>query len=103
MANGGEGSQHAGGADQDVELTPALVQGRAQLVQAVGLAQVQRHEGSVLACRGEDPVVQCFECALRASERHDMGAGFRQAESDGRADAARRAGDQGDTARERFC
>ena len=81
----------------------ALMQGGAQLVQTVSLAQVQRYEGGVLARRGEDAVVQGFERALGASEGHDMRAGFRQAQGDGRADAARRAGDQGDTARERFC
>jgi hypothetical protein len=78
------------------------VDGRAQVVQAVGLAQVQRDQGGVLAGGLQDRVVQGLERALGAGRGDDVGAGLGQAQGDRLADAARGAGDEGDAAGQRL-
>src|SRR5262247_57475 len=85
MAERGQRAKNAGIADHHVEPVDALV-----------VLEVEGYEGGRAAQR-LDRVVELLETADRARERDDMGAGLRQRERGGVADAARGAGDERDT------
>ena len=98
-ADRGDGAEHAGIADQPVELAPALEDRRAQPVDAVAVAQIERHERRFAAGR-LDVVVEFFETAHRARDGDDMRAAAARFERGLIADAAARPGDEDDLARE---
>ena len=102
MAERRERAEHAGIADQDVELAVALVERGAEPVDAVVVLQVERHErrraaggaGSRRRAPRAPPTVRASAttCAPALGERERGGA----------ADAARGAGDQRDAVGEGF-
>src|SRR3954463_1659024 len=94
-------ARHAGIADEDVELAAALMQRRAKPRNAVGVGEAERHQRGAAAVFA-DLVVELFQPALRARHRHDVRAAFGQRNCGGIADAARGAGDEGDTVSEGF-
>src|SRR5262245_35730678 len=96
MAERGQRPKNAGIADQHVEPSETLVQREAEPVDALVVLEVEGYEGG-RAAQGLDRVVELLESADRARERDDMGAGLRQRERGGVADAARGAGDERDT------
>src|SRR5499433_3984794 len=96
MAERGQRAKNAGIANHHVEPPETLVQGKAEPVDALVVLEVERYEGGRAAHR-LDRVVELLESADRARERDDMGAGLRQRERGGVADAARGAGDERDT------
>src|SRR5690606_2147780 len=80
-----------------VEPAEALVERRAEPVDAGVVLEVERHQGRRAALR-LDPVVERLEPADRAGEGNDMGAGSGERQRRGLADAARGAGDDRDAA-----
>src|SRR5579863_408518 len=86
-------------ADENVEPAIALVDRRGQLVDLDEVAQVEGHQRGA-AAGGADLVVDFLKSAWRACRQHQMRALAGKALGDGRADAARRAGDERDFARE---
>src|ERR1700704_2965547 len=89
------GAGDAGIADENVELSVALMQRRAEPGDAVKIGEIERHQGrssTVLA----DLVVELLEAALRPRHRNHMRAGFCQRARGGIADAARSTGDESD-------
>src|SRR5262245_54126626 len=96
MAERGQRPKNAGIADQHIEPSETLVQGRAEPVDALVVLEVERYQGGRAAER-LDRIVELLEAADRARERDDMGAGLRQRERGGVTDAARGAGDERDT------
>jgi len=96
MAERRRGPGDAGIADENVDLAVAFVQGETEPGDAVEIGEVERHQrggAAVLA----DLVVEFFEATLRARHGDDMGAGLGECKCGGTADAARGAGDDGDT------
>src|ERR1700744_2043877 len=79
-----------------------LMQRRAEPGDAFEIGEVERHERRAAAVLA-DLVVEFFEPALRARDRDDMRARFRQRARGGVADAARGAGDERDTGGEGCC
>ncbi|MGY3459547.1 hypothetical protein ACVWW5_004997 [Bradyrhizobium sp. LM3.4] len=95
-------AEHAGIADEDVELAVAFVQAGAEPRDAVGIGEVERHQRCAAAVIA-DLVVELFQPALRARHSHDMRAGPRERLGRGEADAARGAGDESDAVGEGIC
>ena len=93
--------EDAGIGEQDVELAPALQQGRAELLDRRRVAEIDRHQRRAAADR-VDLVIELFERARGPRQRHDMGAGLGESERSGAADAARGAGDERDAPFERL-
>src|SRR5450755_2264142 len=85
----------AGIADQDVELAMALVQRGAEPGDAVDIAQAERHQRGAAAVFA-DVVIEFFQAALGARQRHDVRALPGKRACDGVTDAARGAGDESD-------
>ena len=77
---------------------PQTVDRQAQAVDVVALHEVQRDQGGRLAGRLLDLVVEGFQRALAASDGDHVSARLSQGQGALAADAARRAGDQGDAA-----
>ena len=96
-----QGAENPGIGDENVELAPALVEGGAEPIERVEILDVDGDQRGGRAS-GLDGVVQLFERALGAGQRHDMGAGFGKRDGGGTADAARGAGDERDPAGEWF-
>jgi len=71
------------------------------MVEAVELAQIERHQRR-LAAGGADRVVELIEAALGARQGNDMGTLRRQALGHGGTDAARGAGHQREPAVQPF-
>ena len=79
----------------------ALVEREREPRDAVAVLHVERHQRGG-AAGGLDLVVELLQPADGARDGDDMRAGLRQCERDGRANAARGAGDQRDTVGEGF-
>ena len=77
VVQGREGPEDAGAGDENVELAPALVERRPQLVDLLALAQVELEQRG-LAAVGADLVVELLERADRARGDDDVGALLRQ-------------------------
>ena len=92
------GAEHAGIADQHVDLAVALVEAGAELVDGVEVAQVHRHQQRGLAVDGADLVVQLFERADGAGGEDEVGAFPGVAQGDRAADAAAGSGHKADAA-----
>ena len=101
MAERRGGAGDAGIADENVDLAVALMQRRAQPGDAVEIGEVERHQRGAAAVFA-DLVVEFLQPALRARDGHDMRAGAGKRARGGIADAARGAGDEGDTGGEGF-
>ena len=99
MAERRGGAGNGGIADQDVEPAIALVERRPEPGDALGIPQVERHERR-RAAGGADRIVELFEPAHGARDRHDVGAGLRELQRQRGTDAARGAGDERDAAGE---
>ena len=97
--SGESGPEQAGIRHHRIELAEALVERGAEPRDAVEVFQVERHERGGRA-GFLDLVVELFQAADRARQRHDMRAGLRQRERGRKADPARGAGDKRDTAGE---
>ncbi len=74
----------------------ALVDGQAQLIQAIPVDQVQRDQGGGLAGQGADLVVKFLQPALGPGGGDDVSPGGGQGEGAGLADAAGSSGDERD-------
>ena len=98
MADRRQRAQQAGVADQDVQLAVALVQRRAQTVQAVEVAQVVGRQHGLLATGGADLVVQFLQAAHGTRDEHELRALGGETLGDRGADAARGAGNNGNAA-----
>lgn len=98
MADRGDDAEDGGIGGQHVELAPALVDRAAEPVDAGHVGEVERHQRR-LSARRADFVVQLLEPADRARRGDDVRAGRRQFPGQEVADAARRAGDEGDATR----
>ena len=101
MRQGPERAEHAGVADEDVDAAEALVERRAERVDPVELAQIERHERR-LGAFGLNRVVEILERADGAGDGDDVRAFAGKAACHGGADAARCAGDESETGSERF-
>jgi len=85
-------------ADQNVETAEPLVYRAAHLVDLRVVGEVHgRQDGGGRAVR-PDLIVDFLQRSLRAGDQNDLRPLFRVAPGDRRADAARRAGDEGDAA-----
>ena len=102
MAQGAEGAEQPGVADQDVESSEVFVKGLAEAVDGVEIGQVQGHQGRRLAVDFPDFVVDFFQCAGGPGRQHQVRPFFGEAPGDGGADAPGRASDQGDAPVEPF-
>ncbi len=87
--------EHAGVADECVELAPALEERGAEPVERVEIGEVAGNERRFAAQRA-NLVVEFFKRALGARERDDMRAASGELQRQRAADAARRAGDESD-------
>ena len=101
MAERRRGAGDAGIADENIELAMALVQRGAKPRNAVEIGQAERHQRGAAAILS-DFVVEFFQPALRARDRHNMRAGLGERARGGIADAARGAGDESDAVGEGF-
>ena len=81
--------------NSDVELAPALVDHAAEAVDAGEILEVERDQRRSAAL-GADGVVELLQPAGRARHRHNVRAGFGERQRRRVANAARRAGDDGD-------
>src|SRR5258708_12726097 len=96
MAERGQRPKNAGIADHHVESSEALVQGRAEPIDALVILEVERHERG-RTTQGLDRVIELLEPADRARERDNMGAGAGQRERGAIPDAPRAPPDDPDT------
>src|ERR1700730_10488930 len=90
------GTGDAGIADEDVELAMAFMECCAKPGEAVEVGEVERHQRGAAAVFA-DLVVELFKPALGPRHRHDVRALPGERARGGIADAARGAGDEGDT------
>src|ERR1700716_75870 len=90
------GAGDAGIADENVEPAVALMQRSTQPRDALEVGEIKRHQGRSSAVVA-DLVVEFFQPSLRSRHRNDMRAGSCKRARSGIADAARGAGDEGDT------
>ncbi len=93
-------AEQAGIADEHVELAEALVERRPQPIESVEVLQIEGYERRART-GGADLVVEFLERALRAGQRHDVGARAGELQRGRTADAAGRAGDDRDAVFER--
>ena len=100
MSDGSHRAQDGGGVDQDVEAAEAVVQGQAQLVQAIALGDIHRDQGGRLAGDGADLIVEFGQGAFGACDGDDVRAGLGEGKGGFAADPAACAGDEGDLAGE---
>jgi hypothetical protein len=92
-----ERAQHAGIAQQHVESPEALVQRRAEAIDARSVGDIERHQRGRAALR-LDPVVDFLEAAEGAGDQHAVRTFAGEGEGSGGAEAARGAGHQRQTA-----
>ena len=101
MAERRSRSQHAGVADQHVELAIAFVQRRSKPRQAFEVGEIERHQRRAAAVF-LDRIVQLLKAADGARDRHNVRAVTRQRFRNGAADAARGASDKSNAGGEEF-
>ena len=89
--------EHAGIANENIELAPAFENRGAEAVERLEILEVARHQGR-FASRAPDRIVEFLERALGAGERDHMGARAGKLQSHRAPDAARGARHQGDAA-----
>ena len=89
--------EYAGIGDEDVELLPALIDRRPELIDLVVLLQVELQQRR-RAAQPLDLVVEALERGEGTRGDDDVGAGVREAERNGAANAAGSPGDEGKAA-----
>ena len=102
MAQRGQRSQYSRIADHDVELLPALVDGRPKRIDLVMVLQI-KGEQRCIAAEGADLVIDLFQRARGAADQDQMRALFGVGQGNRPADAAGGSGNEGKAAGEAWC